>query len=174
MKNSYITKRLILKPIAVEDAPFILKLFNTPGWHKYIGDRKVYTVEDAEKYIQKKMLPQYHKLGFGNYTLRLKESLTPIGTCGLYDREGLEGVDIGFALLPAYEKLGYAYEAARKIMDLAFNVFGLKRIQAITVTDNYSSQKLIEKLGLRFIKHIRLPDDDAELMLYSIIVSDDQ
>lgn len=35
-----------------------------------------------------------------------------IGTCGLYDREGIDGVDIGFAFLPEYEKKGFAFENA--------------------------------------------------------------
>lgn len=172
MEKSYTTERLVLKPTNIEDAPFILELLNTPSWHKYIGDRNVYTVEDAEIYIRERMLPQYDRLGYGNYTLRIKETKTPIGTCGLYDREGLDGVDIGFALLPAYERQGFGYEAAKFIMDLGFNIFGLTRIQAITVTNNYPSQKLIEKLGLRFIKNISLPDDDEELMLYAINATD--
>lgn len=37
---------------------------------------------------------------------------------------------------------------------------------AITTTDNFSSQKLIEKLGLMFQKMVRIPDDEKELRYY--------
>ena len=38
-----------------------------------------------------------------------------MGSCGLYDREGLDGVDIGFAFLPQFEGQGFGFEAAKKV-----------------------------------------------------------
>jgi len=165
---SFETERLILRPTELEDAPFTLELLNTPKWLKYIGDRKVYNLEDAANYINEKIKPQYEKLGFSNYIVIRKSDNAKIGNCGLYDREGLEGVDIGFAFLPDYEKKGYAFEAAQKVMSLGFDLFKVKKIKAITTRDNVSSQKLIEKLGLKYIKMIRIPKDEEELMLYEI------
>lgn len=75
-----------------------------------------------------------------------KKDHQKIGICGLYDREGLEGIDIGFALLPEYEKTGFVFEAANKLKDAAFNEFEIKVISAITTKDNISSQKLLEKM----------------------------
>ena len=45
------TNRLIISELSLEDAPFFLKLVNTPNWIKYIGDRNLKTVKDAEDYI---------------------------------------------------------------------------------------------------------------------------
>jgi len=162
------TKRLILKPTSVEDAEFILELLNTPKWIKYIGDRNIKTVENAEYYIKAKMLPQLKRLGFSNYTLIRKSDNCKIGTCGLYDRDGLEGIDIGFAFLPEYERQGYAFESANKLKNVAFNEFGLTEINAITVKENTSSQKLLDKLGLKFIGIKIFPDENEELFLYNI------
>lgn len=162
------TERLILKPTLEEDAAFLLELVNTPKWLKYIGDRNVKTLEDAVQYIQNRILPQLKKLGYGNYTLIRKEDHQKIGSCGLYDREGLEGIDIGFAFLPEYERQGYAFEAARKVLEVGIHEFGIRKIQAITTKDNLSSQKLLEKLGLTLTGTTRIPNDDEELLLYGL------
>ena len=168
--KSYETERLLLKPTTIEDAEFIFELLNTPKWLKFIGDRNVHSVADAENYIKVKMLPQLEKLGFGNYTLVTKSNGTKIGTCGLFNREWLGGIDIGFAFLPSYEKLGYAIEAATKVKELAFNEFGIREIKAITTKDNISSQKLLEKLGLKYTGTINMPDDPEELLLYNLAI----
>ena len=116
------TERLILKPASEEDASFIFELFNTPKWLQYIGDRNVKTVEDARDYIKTRMVPQLERLGYSNYVVIRKTDNCKVGTCGLYDREGLEGIDIGFAFLPEYEKKGYAFEGAIELQHVAFEI----------------------------------------------------
>lgn len=162
------TERLILRPTSEEDAEFIFELLNSPKWLKYIGDRNIKSVESAKEYIKTKMLPQLKRLGFSNYTLIRRSDNIKIGTCGLYDREGLEGIDIGFAFLPEYEKKGYAFESANKLKNVAFDEFGINEIIAITTKDNISSQKLLEKLGLKLNGTTKLPNDDEELLFYKI------
>jgi ribosomal-protein-alanine N-acetyltransferase len=160
------TDRLLLQPTSEEDASFLLELLNTPKWLKYIGDRNVHSVEEARSYIFQKITPQFQRLGFANYTVVRKSDGAKMGTCGLYDREGLEGVDIGFAFLPQYEGRGYALESAQKILEIGFDVFMLEKISAITTRDNIASQGLLEKLGLEFRQMIRIPGDEEELMYY--------
>ncbi|WP_299433611.1 GNAT family N-acetyltransferase [uncultured Aquimarina sp.] len=160
------TDRLLLKPATIEDAAFYLKLLNSPKWLQNIGDRNVRSIEDAEHYITEKMMPQLKRLGYSNYTVIRKSDNQKLGCCGLYDREGIEGVDIGFAFLPEYEGKGYAYESALKIKEAGISLFGIKKISAITIPENKSSQKLLEKLDFSFIKIINIPNDDEDLMLY--------
>lgn len=162
------TERLLLKATSIEDALFILELMNSPKWIKNIGDRNVRTEEEAIAYIKTKMLPQQERLGFSNYTVIRKSDGIKMGTCGLYDREGLEGFDIGFAFLPRYEKQGYAFEASNTLKELAFSKFDINEINAITIKDNLSSQKLLERLGLKLIGPVRLQNDEEELLLYKI------
>lgn len=166
--KTFETERLLLKPTSKDDAEFILRLFNTPKWLKYIGDRNVNTVEEARLYIKMRMIPQMEKLGFSNYTILRKSDEEKIGICGLYDRAGLDGLDIGFALLPEFESNGYAFEATSKLKQVAFDEFDITEIQAITSQDNISSQKLLEKLGLKLIGLVKLPNDTEELFLYTI------
>jgi RimJ/RimL family protein N-acetyltransferase len=144
----------------------MFELLNTPKWLQYIGDRNVRSVEDAMVYIQNRMEPQLQKLGFSNYTLIRKSDQAKIGVCGLYDREGLEGVDIGFAFLPAYESQGYAFEAASEVMRAGLEEFGIKLLKAITTKENAASQRLLEKLGFRYSQMVQLPNDEEELLLY--------
>ena len=141
------TERLYLKATSEEDAPFILELLNMPKWKQFIGDRNVQTVEEASTYIKERMLPQLKRLGFSNYTVIRKSDNAKMGTCGLYDREGMEGLDIGFAFLPEYEGQGYAFESSEKMKEAARDLLGVKELKAITSQENISSQKLLKKLG---------------------------
>jgi len=166
--NNIKTRRLILRPTSEEDAEIMFELLNTPKWLKYIGDRNIDSIESAKEYIKTKMLPQLDRLGYSNYTIiRVSDNLK-IGICGLYDREGLDGIDLGFAILPEYERKGYAFESANKLKNMALNEFGLSEIIAITTKDNIASHKLLEKLGFNLNRTTKLPKDDDELLLYHI------
>ena len=165
------TQRLLLQEVQLADAPFIFELLNTPTWLKYIGDRGIKTLADAEQYIQKSFLDSYKKNGFGLYKLVLKTTNAPIGLCGLVNRPTLEDIDIGFTLLPKYAKKGYAYEAAKATMDYAWNELDLTTIVAITSKDNSNSQQLLEKIGLQQADTITLEGDDEELFLYKAVSS---
>lgn len=160
------TERLYLKPTQPEDADLILELFNSPKWLEHIGDRQVKTREDAENYIKVKMLPQLERLGFSNNVIILKSTGEKVGVCGLYDREGIEGLDVGYALLPQFEKRGYAFESVQKLIQTAFTDYNLHTISAITTHENIESQRILEKLGFLHQKNIFLPNDTEELRLY--------
>jgi len=166
--KTFKTERLIIKPTSEEDAAFIFELFNSPKWLKNIGDRNITSPEMAKKYILTKMQPQLERLGYSNCTLIRKTDRVKIGCCGLYDREGLDGIDIGFAFLPDYEGKGFAFEAADKIKNVAFSEFGLHALSAITSKHNIASQRLLEKLGLALVETTTLPNNKEELLLYKI------
>lgn len=171
-KNSFETNRLIIRPTTLNDAEFIYNLMNTPKWIKYIGDRNVHSIQKAEEYIKKRMLPQLKRLGYSNYTILRKEDNQKIGTCGLYDRDGLDGIDIGFALFSKFEGMGFAFEATKRILEAAFQEFGIITLYAITAKDNVGSQKLLEKLGLKLNGTTILSNDSEKLLLYKITNKD--
>ena len=162
------TDRLVLNNLHITDAPFILELVNTPGWLKYIGDRRIKNIRDAENYITNGPMASYAKNGFGLYLITLKETIASIGICGIIKRDTLEHEDIGFALLPQYAGKGYAFEAASAVLEYARSALGLKKIVAITLEANYKSVNLLTKLGLVFQKMIVSPDKE-ELMLFETL-----
>jgi RimJ/RimL family protein N-acetyltransferase len=159
------TARLILRQFSIDDADFILRLLNEPSFIQNIGDRGVRTLEDARAYILRVPIASYEKNGFGLWLVMLKESGESIGMCGLIKRDTLDDVDIGYAFLPKFWSKGYAVEAAQAVKEYARDVIGLKRIVAITDPENQGSIRVLEKIGLKFEKMIRLSDDDIELKL---------
>lgn len=162
------TERLILSEFNKEDSGLIFNLLNSPGWVKYIGNRKINSLADAEEYINSKLRKGYEESGYGFYLVTAKVTGEKAGMCGLVKRAGLENTDLGFALLPEYENKGYAYEAASAVIKYAENDLKMNKLDAITVPYNLSSIKLLEKLGLKMIKTINIPGDPEDLLLYSI------
>lgn len=162
------TERLILRQFSADDAEFILQLLNEPSWIQNIGDRGVRTLDDARAYILNVPLASYAKNGFGLYLVALKETNESIGMCGLIKRDTLDDVDIGYAFLPKFWGKGYAVEAALAVKDYGRDVIGLKRIVAITDPANEGSIRVLEKIGLRFERMVRLSEDDIELKLFAV------
>lgn len=161
------TARLELKKISIADAPFILALFNSPGWKQYIGDRNVHTHEEAADYIKKTYLPHFETHGFGTYICVLTASNQPIGSCGLYQRENLDHADIGFAFLPEFFGKGYAFEAASAMMAHARITLKMDTILGFTTKQNTASIALLQKIGLTENGGYFYEDDQEELLLFS-------
>lgn len=160
-------ERLILRRLSEEDAKFILQLLNEPSFVRNIGDKGVRTTADALQYIRAGPIASYERFGFGLYLVALKETGVSIGLCGLIKREALADVDVGFAFLPAFWLKGYASEAASGVMAYGREVLGISRIVAITSPDNGGSIRVLEKLGLRFERMIRLSEDEVDLKLFA-------
>ena len=163
------TDRLVLRELDADDAPFILELLNEPGWLRHIGDRGIRTEEAARDYLRKGPMKMYREHGFGLWCVEVKPAGTPVGICGLIKRDGLDDVDIGFAVLARHERQGYGVESARAVMAYAREALGLQRIVAITSVDNHGSIRLLEKIGLRFEKMVTLPGDEEELKLFGTV-----
>lgn len=161
------TDRLVLRRLSAADAEFIRELVNEPSWLRFIGDRGVRTVEDAREYIARGPAASYERFGFGLYLTESKEGGVPAGICGLVKRESLEDVDLGFAFLPRFWGRGYAYESAAAVLEYARSALGLKRLVAVTAPDNHASIRLLEKLGFRFERMVRLSADDEEIKLFA-------
>ena len=87
------TERLIIRRLTDDDAPFILTLLNEPSFLQYIGDKKVRNLDDARQYIRTGPAASYERHGFGLCLVQLKDTLTPIGMCGLLKRDELPDPD---------------------------------------------------------------------------------
>jgi RimJ/RimL family protein N-acetyltransferase len=160
------TARLQLRELVPGDAPFILRLLNEDGFLQFIGDKGVRSLADARQYIAKGPIDSYRRFGFGLYLTSLREGGTPIGICGLVKRDTLADVDVGFAFLARHWSQGYASESAAAVLDYGRAVLGLKRIVAITALENRGSMAVLQRIGLRFERKIRLVEDGPELNLY--------
>ncbi|MHA6723356.1 GNAT family N-acetyltransferase [Sphingomonas sp. RS2018] len=159
------TDRLILRHIDVADAPYVLALQTDPAFIANIGDRGMRTVEDAATAITERYATAYASNGFGMLAVIERASGAWVGTAGLVRRDGLEHVDIGYALLPAGRGCGYAFEAARAVLDWAA-ARRIAPVVAIVNADNAPSISVLTKLGLVADRPIRLPGAPHDVILY--------
>jgi RimJ/RimL family protein N-acetyltransferase len=155
-----------LRRLTADDAPFMLELLNDPAFLRFIGDRGVHDLDDARAYILTGPMAMYGKYGFGMFLTQLKANGVPIGICGLMKRNSLPDVDIGFAFLPAFRSKGYAFESAAAVAAYARAVLRLPRIAGITKPDNHSSIKVLERLGLKFERLVKLSGEDQFTALF--------
>lgn len=144
------TARLRLRRLTEGDAAFMLRLLNEPGFLANIGDKGVRTLDDAVTHLRTGPLDSYAVHGFGMWRMERKSDGVPLGLCGLLRRNGMEDVEVGYALLAEHEGQGYTSEAALACRDLALTVFGLPRIVGIVTPGNSGSERILQKLGLTY------------------------
>lgn len=163
-----LSERLMLRELTPADAPFILELLNDGDFHRYIGDRGLRTLGDAEEYIQQGPAVSYARHGHGLYLVTRREDGASLGICGLIRRDTLPCEDIGYAFLPAYRGQGYAIEAARAALQDGRERLGVNRVIAIVTPGNERSVALLAKLGLSQGKLIKLGDSEEECLLLEV------
>ena len=161
------TRRLVLRRLTPQDAEFMLALLTDPAWIRFIGDRGVRSVDGARDYLANGPIAMYTLHGFGLYLVELRDGAQPLGICGLIKRVGLDDPDLGFAFMPQFRGLGYAAESAQAVLDYGRKVLGMQRVVAITSPDNDDSIKLLQRIGFRFERRVRLAGDDDEVNLFA-------
>ncbi|SFC57448.1 GNAT family N-acetyltransferase [Pseudoalteromonas denitrificans] len=142
-----ITQRLMIRQMTIDDGEFILHHFNEPLFIKNIADKKIKSLEAAKQFIIDGPQRSYQENGFGMFIVLLKDSNTPVGTCGLLKRDNIDDIDLGYALVSKYHKKGYLQEAAIAVLNYAKNELQLNRIVGYTATDNNNSMNALNKLG---------------------------
>ena len=71
----------------------------------------------------------------------------------MVDAEHRQG-EIGFILHPDHQGHGYATEAARAMLAIAFDDYGLHRVCGRLESRNVASARVLEKLGMRLEAHL--------------------
>jgi [ribosomal protein S5]-alanine N-acetyltransferase len=161
------TGRLRLQPFTLDDAPFILRLLNEPGFVRHIADKGVRDLEGARGYLREGPMASYERHGFGLWRVSLAGQDTAIGMAGLLKRDYLDDMDIGYAFLPEYGGMGYAFEAASAVMDHARGALGKRRVLAIVNEDNAASIRLLGKLGFEDDGVVRVPGAQRDVRLFA-------
>ena len=164
MEYEKTTTRLGIRRATPDDADFFLRLLNSEGWLRYIGDRHVHSPEEAREYIENRILPQYDYPGHGSYLIALRETDVPLGFVGVFRRDTLPAPDFGFAFLPEGQGRGYAREASVALLATP-EINNLPELLAIVLPENLRSIRLLEALGFRPDGTVRL-SDDLELLKY--------
>ena len=156
------TKRLRVRPVSLSDAAFMFDLVNSEGWLRFIGDRNVHDVTDAERYIQA-ILDRNN--AYYN-VIELNESDESVGVVTLLQREDESFPDIGFALLSKYENNGYALEASKAYLQEIIAEDKYDNIIGITLPTNQRSISLLQKIGMTY--QFDQKKEDQVLSYYSL------
>ena len=164
-----LSERLLLRELTLADASFILALLNDPDFHRYIGDRGIRTLLDAENYIQQGPAVSYARHGHGLYLVVRRSDEAKLGICGLIKRDTLPCEDIGYAFLPAYRGQGYGIEAAQAALQDGRERLGIVRVIAIVTPGNERSVALLAKLGLVRSRLVKLSEDADECLLLEAV-----
>lgn len=159
------SERLSVRHFAQSDAAFVLRLLNDDGFLRFIGDRGVRSIEDAENYLLTGPMASYQTHGHGLNAVVLHDGNVCVGMCGVLRRETLSGPDLGYAFLPEFTGAGLAEEAARAVLEYARDVFQFPEMLAIVRPDNVASIKLLYKLGFARALDLKpLSADGSELL----------
>jgi hypothetical protein len=150
------TSRTSIRHFNEDDAGFILTLLNEPAFINNIGDKQVRNLKDAVNYLVNGPIASYHANGFGLYCVVERSSGQAIGTCGLVSRPELTMPDLGYAILTSHCQQGFAKEASEAVLLHSKNSLSLKSLQAVTLTDNVPSNRLLNSLGFRLLDTIEL------------------
>lgn len=153
----------------LQDAALVYAVMNSPLFVQYVGDRGIVDEAQARTYIADNILPLRERLGYSSFVILHTATQEAMGICGLYDRAGIDGIDLGYSLLPQYHGKGYAMEAAQRLVRAAFENFGLTRLSAITDPANLSSQRVLQKLGFEQVGTTTLPYDHKALLLFELM-----
>jgi RimJ/RimL family protein N-acetyltransferase len=107
---------------------------------------------------------EFSKRGFGVYALEVSGEFA--GVVGLlvpsFEAHFTPAVEVLWRLVPAFWGRGLATEAARAVLDMAFETLDLVEIVAFATVQNTRSIRVMERLGMRrdrepFFDHPDLP-----------------
>ena len=92
--------------------------------------------------------------GYCLWWWRERSSGDLVGYAGLNGDEvdGEPSVEIGWSITPPRQGEGFATEAARACVAWGFERCGLQRIVAFALIDNERSRRVMEKLGMAYVR----------------------
>jgi len=172
------TDRLLIRPFTMADLDAIHQILDLDLLTADFGTEGASTRQEREHWLQWTIL-SYEALAslnqppYGDRAVVLKQTQQVIGACGFvpcfapfgqlpawhsasYDAVvHFNSPEFGlfYALSPAYQRQGYATEAARALIDYAFTQLQLKRIVATTTYENVASIGVMRKVGMRIEKN---------------------
>ncbi|MEJ8311322.1 GNAT family N-acetyltransferase [Agrobacterium larrymoorei] len=129
------TKRLFLRPLKIVDAPRLARLTNDPlVTNNLLKTEMPFTVNDARALI-----------------LRARKKRSPVWAIDNGQLIGVIGIagEFGYWLARSAWGRGYAYEAARVVIDYAFERLNIDALHASPIADNRASRHLLKKLGFQ-------------------------
>ncbi|MEO6835075.1 MAG: GNAT family N-acetyltransferase [Candidatus Tumulicola sp.] len=160
------TDRLRLRPWRAGDEEAMVPIFGDAETVRYIGSgyQRGFTPDETRTLVAR-MSERYARTGIGIWPVVLKETGAIVGECGLFPVADSEDVEIAYIFARPERGKGYGYEAASAVLAYAFDALKLPRVIAFVHRDNAASIALVNRLGMRFDRIVRV--FHADLMRYS-------
>ena len=153
------TARLRLRRFRREDVEAVFATIGDDVAMQYYP--KTFNRSDAVQWIERN-LRRYREHGFGLFAVTLKGSDEVIGDCGIV-RQEVEGetrLEVGYHFRRDQWGHGYATEAARACMAMAFHVGGADKVISLIRPENVPSRRVAERNGMKLerqVMHYGLP-----------------
>jgi [ribosomal protein S5]-alanine N-acetyltransferase len=141
------TERLTLRQLSIDDQQSIFALRSDTEINKYLDREPSKTIEDAANFINKvnENIKNNNSL---YWAITLAKTNTFVGTICLFGfSDENDKCEIGYELLTNFQRQGIMKEAAEKVIDYAFNIIKVQKIEAAFHRHNLSSIKLLEKFS---------------------------
>jgi ribosomal-protein-alanine N-acetyltransferase len=143
------TERLWVRRLRMDDAPALLEILSDAETVKYWGRPMMTELAQAENYTRENLrwMDDGHCLYWG---VEEKASGRLVGTCTLFklDPNNRRG-EIGYLLNREYWHRGIMSEVLARVIQYAFDEFGLHRLEADTDPANEASIRLLERFGFQ-------------------------
>lgn len=154
------TKRLILRQWNKSDKTDFAYMCANPEVMRYFP----HTLSVDESYaMAERIISLIDENGWGLWALELKSTGEFIGFTGLHkpqaDLPFTPCVEIGWRLAHKYWGNGYAPEAASQALYFAFTQLDLAQVLSFTTVQNYRSQAVMAKIGMKNTNHNFLHPD---------------
>jgi RimJ/RimL family protein N-acetyltransferase len=157
------TPRLYLRQFTPDDLDELYRIYSDAETMKYLTG--VRTREATESAIHT-MLKRWEEHNFGMWAVVHKIDRKIIGRCGLAFLDKTPEVELGYAFDKVYWNQGLATEASFASLNYGFNILKLERIVAIARPENIASQRVIQKVGMKYEKNAHYYETDV--VYYSI------
>ena len=169
------TSRLLLRPLTAEDIGALLAYRGDPEVCRYLPfepmTREVLTTRLAGDLVRREIAREGDALTLG--AARIGDGRL-VGDVVLFFRSQRHaGGEIGYVFHPDVAGQGFAVEACRAVLDLAFGDLGLHRVVANMDARNHASVRMAERLGMRREAHHRKSEmfkgEWSDLLVYAIL-----
>jgi len=158
------TARLYLRQFTPDDLDDLYRIYSDSEVMKYIG--KGVRTRAATETALYGMLEHWQQHNFGMWAAVHKIDNKFIGRCGLCFLDKTPEVELGYTLDKLYWNRGLATEASLASLQYGFEVLKLERIVAIARPENTASQRVMQKVGMKYEKNDRYYESDV--VYYSI------
>jgi ribosomal-protein-alanine N-acetyltransferase len=143
------SERLLFRKMERTDFDTWLEFFMNPMWNKYWLVKKMTPAQHCTQWFEKNFYRYANDLG-GMNVLVHKESGAFIGQCGVLIQtvDGRQELEVAYSIMIPQWNKGYATEAAKKCIDVAFSNHWSDTLISIIHINNVESQKVALKNGL--------------------------